>query len=96
LSEHPGRVLIYAGIFDLACNVNVVGNDRMACALDKRSSPPKFQPLRVWTVDGELAGGTRSFGRLTFTTLRNAGNAGRGPSGSEFHPYSKPITFTKS
>lgn len=36
------------------------------------------QPLRAWFVDGEVAGKTRSFGKLTFATIRDAGHLVRG------------------
>lgn len=73
LLEHGVRVLIYAGTYDLACNF--VGNDRMTRGL-KWYGQQEFsaQPLADWFVDGRPAGEQRSFGGLTFATLRDAGH----------------------
>ncbi|KAJ7700871.1 serine carboxypeptidase [Mycena rosella] len=73
LLERGIRVLIFAGTYDLACNF--VGNDRMTRGL-RWYGQQEFsaQPLRDWFVAGRLAGEMRSFGGLTFATLRDAGH----------------------
>lgn len=40
------------------------------------SSQERFrsEPLREWSIDGEVAGKTRRFGDLTFATVRDAGH----------------------
>ncbi|KAJ7118927.1 Alpha/Beta hydrolase protein [Mycena epipterygia] len=73
LLNHGVRVLVYAGTYDLACNF--VGNDRMTRDLEWHGQKEfSTQPLRDWLVDGLPAGETRSFGGLTFATLRDAGH----------------------
>ncbi|KAJ7144934.1 serine carboxypeptidase, partial [Mycena crocata] len=81
LLDHGIRVLIYAGTYDLACNF--VGNDRMTLGLEWHGQQQfAAQPLRDWLVGGQPAGETRSFDRLTFATLRDAGHQA---------PYDRPV-----
>ena len=60
------------------------------------------QALRDWYIDGEVAGRTRSFGKLTFATIRDAGHMVRlrfriiVPTSSASHlcsqaPYDQPV-----
>lgn len=67
------RVLIYVGTNDMACNF--VGNYRMVQALDW-SGGDRFAilKLRDWMVNGHVAGEVKSYGRLTFATVRGAGH----------------------
>ncbi len=52
-----------------------VGNERMTRELEWTGQETyQSLPLREWFVDGEVAGKTRSFGPLTFATIRDAGH----------------------
>lgn len=76
LLEHGVRVLIYAGDLDWICNW--VGNERWTYALEWSGSKG-FQaaPMREWQ-----GGLTRTYGNLTFATIRGGGHMA---------PYDKPI-----
>ena len=52
-----------------------IGNEKMTLGLEW-SGKSQFAalPLRDWTVGGEHAGVTRSFGPLTFVTISGAGH----------------------
>ncbi|KAI0047671.1 serine carboxypeptidase [Auriscalpium vulgare] len=80
LLERGVRVLIYVGTYDWICNW--VGNERWTLAMDW-SGKDAFngEPLRTWTVDGAVAGKTRSTKGLTFATVDAAGH---------MVPYDKP------
>ncbi|KAJ7253357.1 serine carboxypeptidase [Mycena haematopus] len=81
LLDRSVRVLIYAGKYDLVCNF--VANDRVTRDLEWYERHQFVaQPLRDWVVDGQPAGETRSFGGLTFVTLRDAGHQA---------PYDRPV-----
>ncbi|OBZ71079.1 Carboxypeptidase Y A [Grifola frondosa] len=73
LLERGIRTLIYVGANDWICNW--VGNERMTLALDWTGNAAfRAQPLREWSIDGEVAGLTRASGPLTFVTLYGAGH----------------------
>lgn len=77
LLERDVRVLIYAGTYDLICNF--VGNDKMTQGLEWHGQRAfTSQPLREWFVDDKPAGVTRSFGQLTFASVKDAGHMVRG------------------
>ncbi|CCM00613.1 uncharacterized protein FIBRA_02649 [Fibroporia radiculosa] len=73
LLERGIRTLLYIGVNDWICNW--VGNDRMVQGMEWTGQQAFVdQPLREWSVDGQVAGLTRSAGPLTFLTLDNAGH----------------------
>ncbi|RDX51142.1 serine carboxypeptidase [Lentinus brumalis] len=81
LLERGIRALIYVGDTDWICNW--VGNERMTRELEWTGQEAyQSLPLREWFVDGEVAGKTRSFGPLTFATIRDAGHMA---------PYDQPV-----
>ncbi|KAI0737546.1 serine carboxypeptidase [Daedaleopsis nitida] len=81
LLDHGIRALVYVGDTDWICNW--VGNERMTRDLEWTSQEAYGkQPLRDWHIDGEVAGKTRSFGKLTFATIRDAGHMA---------PYDQPV-----
>ena len=73
LLERGVRVLIYVGAYDWICNW--VGNERWTLALDW-SGKAEFssQELREWSVNGAVAGKTRSANGFTFATIDGAGH----------------------
>ncbi|KAH9896522.1 alpha/beta-hydrolase [Cubamyces lactineus] len=81
LLERGIRALVYVGDKDLSCNW--IGNERMTLELEwSKQEEYRGQPLRAWTVNGDVAGRTRSGGGLTFATIAGAGH---------FAPYDKPL-----
>lgn len=67
------RVLVYVGTNDLACNF--VGNYRTVQGLDWSGGNAFSKlPLDRWSVNGHVAGETKTYGRLTFATVRGAGH----------------------
>ncbi|KAI0779113.1 serine carboxypeptidase [Irpex lacteus] len=73
LLERGIRTLIYVGANDWICNW--IGNQNMLLNLDWTGSDAfKASELREWKVDGEVAGQTRSAGKLTFVTIDGAGH----------------------
>jgi carboxypeptidase C (cathepsin A) len=67
------RVLIYVGTNDLACNF--IGNYRTVQGFDWSGADAfTVTPLKDWTVNGHVAGETKTHGRLTFATVRGAGH----------------------
>ena len=89
LLERGVRVLLYAGVNDYLCNWvhsfhvrsashltgYYIGNERMSLALEW-TGRQRFasQPLREWSVDGNVAGLARSANGLTFVTVNDAGH----------------------
>jgi carboxypeptidase C (cathepsin A) len=73
LLERGVRVLVYAGMYDLACSW--LANERMTRGLEW-SGQKEFasQELEEWQVDGKIAGHTRFYGPLTFATFQGAGH----------------------
>ena len=52
-----------------------VGNEKMTLDLEWTGQAGyQERPLREWFVDGDVAGKTRSYGPLTFATIRDAGH----------------------
>ncbi|RDX49394.1 serine carboxypeptidase [Lentinus brumalis] len=81
LLERGVRALIYVGATDYICNW--IGNERMTLALEwTKQEEFRSQPLTEWTVDGQVAGVTRSGGGLTYATISGAGHMA---------PYDKPV-----
>lgn len=73
LLERGVRVLVYVGTYDFVCNW--VGNERWT--LDMAWSGQQAfakKPLVDWTLDGHVAGKTRSHGAFTFATIDGAGH----------------------
>ena len=67
-----GRVMLYAGDIDIACNF--LGVESFAKSLNR----PQLRPYNQWTLmkDGtrQIGGFVRRFERLTFVTVRGAGH----------------------
>ncbi|TBU49291.1 serine carboxypeptidase [Dichomitus squalens] len=81
LLQRGVKALIYVGDKDWICNW--VGNERMTLELEWFGQDAfRSQPLRDWSVDGVVAGRTRSAGSLTFATIRDAGHMA---------PYDQPV-----
>ncbi|TBU28169.1 serine carboxypeptidase [Dichomitus squalens] len=81
LLERNIRVLIYVGQTDFICHW--MGNEKMTLELEWTENEAfRRDPLRAWTVNGSVAGVTRTGGGLTFATIDGAGH---------FAPYDKPI-----
>ncbi|KAL6307995.1 serine carboxypeptidase [Sparassis latifolia] len=81
LLERGIRTLIYVGANDWICNW--VGNERMTLALEWTGQKDfTSKPLTEWSVNGKVAGLTRSSGPLTFVTIYGAGH---------MVPYDKPV-----
>ncbi|KAF5347036.1 hypothetical protein D9758_011625 [Tetrapyrgos nigripes] len=80
LLERGVNILIYAGELDWVCNW--LGNEMWTVALEW-SGQDEFvkQPLEEWNINGKRAGKTRSWGKLTFATVEDAGHMA---------PYNKP------
>ncbi|KAL0062356.1 hypothetical protein AAF712_010767 [Marasmius tenuissimus] len=80
LLERGVRVLIYVGTYDWICNW--VGNERWTLDLEWSGGEDfRKEKLREWTMDGKVAGKTRSSGKFTFATVDAAGHMA---------PYDKP------
>lgn len=76
LLERGIPILIYAGTYDWQCNW--VANKLWVEKLEWTGSEGYAkQAWRDWTVGGEKAGETKSWGALTFATIRGAGHMGR-------------------
>ncbi|RPD57086.1 serine carboxypeptidase [Lentinus tigrinus ALCF2SS1-6] len=81
LLERRIRALVYVGDTDWICNW--VGNERMTLNLEWTGQKEyQSRSLREWYIDGDVAGKTRSFGPLTFATIRDAGHMA---------PYDQPV-----
>ncbi|KAI0048898.1 serine carboxypeptidase [Auriscalpium vulgare] len=80
LLEHGVAVLAYVGAYDWVCNW--VGVERFTLDMEW-SGQREFgeQPLREWTLEGQVAGKARSAKGLTFATIDGAGHMA---------PYDKP------
>jgi carboxypeptidase C (cathepsin A) len=73
LLERGIRVLIYAGTYDWQCNW--VMNYRMVQSFEWSGATEfKEAKMRDWTVEGKVAGQTKSVGKLTFATIYGAGH----------------------
>jgi carboxypeptidase C (cathepsin A) len=73
LLERGIRVLIYAGTYDWQCNW--VMNYRFVQKLDwSHGDVFREAEMRNWSVDGNVAGKTKSVGKLTFATIVGAGH----------------------
>ncbi|KAG8733326.1 hypothetical protein FRC10_000296 [Ceratobasidium sp. 414] len=73
LLERGIKVLIYVGTYDYICNW--VGNQKWTQSLDWTGSAAyTAEKDREWTVDGKVAGITRSAHGLTFATVNAAGH----------------------
>ncbi len=73
LLERGVRVLIYVGTYDFVCNW--VGNERWTLDMPWSGQKAfKNKALIDWTVDGHVAGKTRSHGAFTFATINGAGH----------------------
>jgi len=73
LLERGVRVLIYAGTHDFICNW--VGNERWTLDMPWSGQETfRNKPLVDWTLDGHVAGKTRSHGGFTFATIDGAGH----------------------
>ncbi|KAH7885523.1 Alpha/Beta hydrolase protein [Phlebopus sp. FC_14] len=80
LLERGVRALIYVGTYDWICNW--IGNEVWTLNMPWSGQETfKEEPLRVWEVEGEVVGKTRSTGGLTFATVDGAGH---------MVPYDKP------
>ncbi|QRW13018.1 Serine carboxypeptidase [Ceratobasidium sp. AG-Ba] len=80
LLERGIKVLIYVGTYDYICNW--VGNQKWTESLDWTGSAAYISEKdREWSVDGKVAGITRSAHGLTFATVNAAGH---------MVPYDKP------
>jgi carboxypeptidase C (cathepsin A) len=75
LLERGVRVLIYAGTYDWQCNwvSNVYWTERLEWSGGEEYQKAEW---RDWSVEkgGEKAGETKSWGPLTFVTVRGAGH----------------------
>jgi len=73
LLERGVRALIYVGTYDWICNW--IGNEAWTLNMEW-SGKEAFgqQPLEAWSIDGEVAGKTRSAKGLTFATVDGAGH----------------------
>jgi len=81
LLERGVRVLIYVGTYDFVCNW--VGNERWTLDMPWSGQEAfKKKALIDWTVDGHVAGKTRSHGAFTFATINGAGHLA---------PHDKPV-----
>jgi len=79
--ERGVRVLIYAGTYDWQCNW--VMNYKMVQKLDwSRGKEFRELEMREWSVDGNVAGKTKTAGKLTFATILGAGH---------MVPHDKPL-----
>ncbi|KAI0775431.1 Alpha/Beta hydrolase protein [Irpex lacteus] len=78
-ARHP--ILIYAGTYDWQCNwvANKLWVEKLEWTGSKGYAK---QAWRDWTVGGEKAGETKSWGALTFATIRGAGH---------MVPHDKPV-----
>ncbi|KAH9927150.1 serine carboxypeptidase [Epithele typhae] len=73
LLERGVPALIYVGATDWICNW--IGIGRMTLDLEWTGQESfRSSPLRDWFVDDEVAGTTRSNGKLTFATIDGAGH----------------------
>ncbi|KAI0772250.1 serine carboxypeptidase [Irpex lacteus] len=73
LLERGVRALVYAGANDWICNW--IGNQNMLLNLEWTGADAfRASTAKEWTVDGEVAGLTRSAGKLTFVTVDGAGH----------------------
>ncbi|KAG9119288.1 hypothetical protein FRC07_005744 [Ceratobasidium sp. 392] len=73
LLERGIKVLIYAGTYDYICNW--VGNQKWTQNLDWTGSTAyTAEKDREWTINGKVAGITRSAHGLTFATINAAGH----------------------
>jgi carboxypeptidase C (cathepsin A) len=73
LLERGVRVLVYVGTYDWICNW--VGNERWTLTLEW-SGKEEFarQELTEWSIDGKVAGRSRSAGGFAFATVNAAGH----------------------
>jgi carboxypeptidase C (cathepsin A) len=73
LLERDIRALIYVGEYDWICNW--IGNSRWVEALEWSGSEGyKSTKEGVWEMEGEVKGRKRTWGGLTFATIRGAGH----------------------
>lgn len=65
--------MVYVGTNDLTCNF--VGNYRTVQGLNWTGGDKfRSKELRNWEVEGRVVGETKSYDRLTWATIRNAGH----------------------
>lgn len=75
LLERGVRIMIYAGTYDWRCNW--VANKLWVDKLDWSGRDAyAAESWKEWTVEGAVAGETKTSGLLTFVTVRGAGHMG--------------------